>query len=235
MGSPNLRMNWGVPDYREKDDYPKPDDLTLTEWRWEFLRRRNDYREDFLLHREEELNLPHRYFLGEDAVTPDSPDFRPHLSGSETKYGVHYLRDPAAASPGQGQFRRSYGSIVFDAKGEVLPKVLEQERIAVTFDIREPLQPQFDEVKEHFERYLHEHGVIIRQRRRHKDKWSLYLRVIDARADGATWEQIGETVLLPNQNESCQTEYDGLNSENLPQLARGIWERAQELMNNFPA
>ena len=42
--------NWGVPDWRDASAYEI--DRSPRQWRWEFLRRRQDYREDWLMHYE---------------------------------------------------------------------------------------------------------------------------------------------------------------------------------------
>ena len=236
MEHPSLQMNWGVPDWHDEEAYPNPDDLTLTEWRWEFLRRTNDYREDFLLHVEEELKR-HRSVTGEEhPVAANSPDFCPRMLGSERKYGVYYLRNPAASGPGLGQFARTYGRVFTDVTRGVLPKLLEEDqRIVITFDLTKPIQPQLDTAKEIFERHQRGESVIIRPRRRHRVKWSLYLRVIDARDAGATWEEIGEIILLPDPDETPQGDYDSQVKENLAQSAHAIWRQAQELKDNFPS
>ena len=39
---------WGVPDWRDPAAYPTADELDDLEWRWEFLRRRHGYRQDWL-------------------------------------------------------------------------------------------------------------------------------------------------------------------------------------------
>ena len=36
---------WGIPDWTRVEAYPNPSTTTDLEWRWEFLRRRPDYRE----------------------------------------------------------------------------------------------------------------------------------------------------------------------------------------------
>src|SRR5947209_7610524 len=36
--------NWGTPDWCDGAVYPTPDGLTRPQWRWEFVRRNNDYR-----------------------------------------------------------------------------------------------------------------------------------------------------------------------------------------------
>lgn len=39
------QKDWGIPDWRNAADYPKR--LTHDQWRWEFLRRRDDYRQEW--------------------------------------------------------------------------------------------------------------------------------------------------------------------------------------------
>src|SRR6516162_7727866 len=41
---PHVTSNWGTPDPRDASAYPKVDGTPLTQWAWEFLRRREDYR-----------------------------------------------------------------------------------------------------------------------------------------------------------------------------------------------
>ena len=41
------REKWNVPDWRDSTAYPTPNELSDTLWRWEFLRRRTDYRQDW--------------------------------------------------------------------------------------------------------------------------------------------------------------------------------------------
>ena len=37
-----------VPQWKDEGTYPRPDSLNDTFWRWEFLRRRSDYRQDWV-------------------------------------------------------------------------------------------------------------------------------------------------------------------------------------------
>ena len=39
--------DWGVPDWREADQYPATDSLTHRQWRWQFLRRRPEFRAEW--------------------------------------------------------------------------------------------------------------------------------------------------------------------------------------------
>jgi hypothetical protein len=41
------RRKWGVPDWRDEKAYPLPKNMADNAWRWEFMRRNADYREDW--------------------------------------------------------------------------------------------------------------------------------------------------------------------------------------------
>ena len=43
-----LYWNWGVPDWRDERPYFATHKLTASQWRWEFIRRRPSYREDWV-------------------------------------------------------------------------------------------------------------------------------------------------------------------------------------------
>jgi len=45
--------NWNVPNWRDETQYPKPDEASLTEWRWQFLRRSPEYRKDWETYRKD--------------------------------------------------------------------------------------------------------------------------------------------------------------------------------------
>ncbi len=44
----HLYWNWGVPDWRDESTYLATHKLTDRQWRWEFMRRRPLYREDWV-------------------------------------------------------------------------------------------------------------------------------------------------------------------------------------------
>ena len=43
-------IDWNVPDWRDESAYPKDEGTGLAQWKWEFLRRRPDYRQDWLVY-----------------------------------------------------------------------------------------------------------------------------------------------------------------------------------------
>jgi len=95
---------------------------------------------------------------------------------------------------------------------------LEESEIALTFDLKRPLEPQIEHARQILRQYQAERLGKPLQRRRHPDKWLGYLRTIDAREDDASWVKIA--ALHPN---TAQTE----------QTARDIWKAADALRFNF--
>ncbi len=73
--APHQQSPWGVPDWRNASAYPTADTTPERIWRWEFLRRREDYRNDWHACKHEtyeyfkELNGPEKTLL------PDDPRF----------------------------------------------------------------------------------------------------------------------------------------------------------------
>ena len=113
--------------------------------------------------------------------------------------------------------------------------------VKVPFDLDRPLSAQVESAAKAL-RSLQEqlHGKQL-QRRLHREKWPLYLRVIDARDAGETWETIGRELLkrdpdsisedLPVDEFDRQIDRSG---NTTAARARQVWEQAQVLMFNFP-
>ena len=78
------------------------------------------------------------------------------------------------------------------------------------------------------------------QRRLHRDKWPLYLRVIDAREAGETLETIGRELLGLDPDAASEDlpvdEFDRKidRSDSAAAAALQVWEQARYLMFNFP-
>jgi len=113
--------DWGVPDWRDASAYPD-ETLPLVLWQWEFLRRREDYRQDWLKYAPEtyaqnkadyDANPVHRRVLGykkdtREPVIEESPNvlvpltdmnFQAKMPGSQEKYRLGSLHHPANPRP----------------------------------------------------------------------------------------------------------------------------------------
>lgn len=97
------------------------------------------------------------------------------------------------------------------------PVSLKDGEVALVFDYSLPLVPQFLAAKSYLESG-YQQRELPKQRRTQPDKWLVYLRVLDGRAEGASWAEI--SALLPH---TAQTE----------QTARDTWKAAEGLRFNF--
>ena len=215
--------DWGVPDWRDADAYPKPNELKLDEWRWEFLRRRSDFRTAYMRSEEE--------FIGESKGR--------HF---ERVYKIANLKDPRLSVldlktrhlPPDNPFPPYFDIVFLDTSlwthyadpwdpwnRERRPRVEPQPyHMDFRVDLRRSLGSQFEE----FAKLAADEQKILNKgkkihRRAHKDKWPLYLQVLDARDSGASYSQIAHTILQHQQ----QTE----------QAARDVIKQAEALRNNF--
>ena len=95
-----------------------------------------------------------------------------------------------------------------------------ENEIAIVVNLDRPIPEQLEIAKAAAkEAQIERYGKTLGARQ-HPLKWPTYLQVIDARAFGASWSQIGE--VLPDHMAS-QT----------PQDARRVHEQASDLMFNF--
>ena len=98
--------NWGIPDWLDPGAYGNTKQWSRWRWRWEFTRRRDDCRKDFLRHTEETVPVPEKVRaecafcapLGTKRprlLRPDEPGFVASVPGCYEKYGLHTLPNPA--------------------------------------------------------------------------------------------------------------------------------------------
>jgi hypothetical protein len=255
-----LRWNWGVPDWRDKDAYPKPDDLRLDEWHWEFLRRRPDYRKAWLLLAEK----IYRENVKSDPKTKpiEAPNFIAcTLHGEERKKDPPrlFVCNPSAPKAPERLIsfeKETYGHVTFDAREAwtIMPEEQDFQLsriIAISFDLKKPIEPQIEEAKKTF-RKAREVVIELYGRdqieRKKKNLWPTYLRILDAldanplweRSDGPcpkfpgkqTWKAIGDAIFLDAN--LAQKEVDALIKNNPTQAAQDIYRAAKKLRDNFP-
>lgn len=105
---------WGIPNWRDPSAYPDPETTSIAQWKWEFLRRRLDYRLDWMTHflssweeykkkhpdefpqtnEESEKGQPYR---PETAAYLDRLFSHVEMPGSIEKYGLEWLPNPNVA------------------------------------------------------------------------------------------------------------------------------------------
>jgi hypothetical protein len=216
-----VAWNWGVPHWRDAAAYEI--DRTPRQWRWEFLRRRQDYREDWLKHyepsRREALGI-----FGDQPLPEGVTSWEEHYSGcasypdSAWKYGIAPLIDPSRACSEfelWQYFQNEHPYVLRFASRDRFEELYDTGRAVVVFDLNEPLAAQLRKAMAGLQRTQAELRGSVLDLRRHENKWPLYLRAIDARDAGETLESIGLHV-LGRTNDAAQH-------------ARNILERARRV------
>ncbi|MBZ5496833.1 MAG: hypothetical protein LAP85_10565 [Acidobacteriia bacterium] len=187
------RRRWGIPDWRNSKAYPAslPDEL----WRWEFLRRCDDYRQDwerehkrtvewYSKHTYQEwmspnpnsdLESPGPIEPGNFDCDPGSEEFVVYMKHSVKKYRMPVLINPAVARPRNLGF---WSVHLIEAGDYVFAPM------ALALDPNASLEAHIEILK-----------IGLKQVGQNKDKphvpdWAKYLRTLDAKAVGAKNDEI---------------------------------------------
>lgn len=218
------------------------------DWRWQFLRRRQDYREAFQKAVRELDFLPDvPSWAGDDTcpLTGATGVFGPYMHGivwpfpheAAHDFGLKEFFDPGQSDwQGYGPMWTWFTPWVpgLNCDGS------EDEMEFIGFDLREPLKPQLDTAAAWLES-MQEATLLcedasrvgldeaeadrrfkdrLRVPKRSRDKWPLYLRVLDARAEGASWREIAKILPESMGNKS-------------PQAARNVHDQAKKQALRF--
>lgn len=245
---PAISMNshWNVPAWQDASAYPKPDDLSLPYWRWEFIRRRQDYREDFDTHAAPTYEYERAQAKKENrsAVPPDHPAFRASLLYLAVqrrdqpdpafhqallrllRYDLAHsgLPNPRCMTPTRLHFERPFGAFLEGPVNDKTPLFLREDQVMFTYCLSRPLPPQ-EKLIGDLLRKMQAHRFRKKVARRARVKaWPVYLRVLDAKAAGVPLHEIGKTVL----------KLSGMDKEIAIRVLQDIYQPAYELGVNFP-
>ncbi len=213
-----------VPDWSDAGAYRFTDPLTLSQWVWEFLRRNDDYRRDWLVFqaRWEALEAaygrpPERDFQawrqdrrawviageneGECRVDQDRVLIECWMGA---KWGFHkFPLDPAIdnpVSPEQLTWREVQQPVRPATPADCDTARASPARAAVAFDLDLPLRQQIERVQRFLvsrqRRLLREGRLQMRTRSALAPRWRLMLRYLDALRSGARGDRI-EALLNP--------------------------------------
>jgi hypothetical protein len=181
----------GIPDWRDPTAYPDPKKLWLSDWRWEFLRRNPQYREAY---DRPELSVEDeskgRYF---ERVYQLCAPVDPRLSAKQfakLTEGEIFHSDHFDNFVGTQSLSSKYAN----HKSEI-ERILVHSSYADIFfrcDPLKPLEPQFKAFYEIARRCQRSFKKAILKPRIRKDKWPLYLRVLDARDCEAKYREIAQ-------------------------------------------
>ncbi len=214
---------WGIPDWLDQAAYGDTSEWSRHRWFWEFLRRREDLRREF--DRKKGLTYERKLSLWkmDSSVSPDGvtpPDKAGFTVSTMLIYPDRALPEPLP-NPRIGDqpahaIPRLYDRVLFQLNKNFIG--VDERHYRIDFDLDMPIGPQIEEAKDTLREFqIHRHGKTL-QKRRHPDKWLMYLRVLDAREAGSTWSEIAEILSATVANE---------------QTARDIHKQASALCFNF--
>jgi hypothetical protein len=186
---------WGTPDPRDPDAYPKVPGTPMPQWAWEFLRRRQNYRERW-------GKVVRPFLSGEggfdlSAVAHNSRDaliragrqqlhWAPPWEALRAEFRVfgaasyNSTLDPRLAQP--PAFDGLSTTVVHvHARAVGLPKVL------IEFDTTLPIEPQLEGARRELRQVAGRHPAV----RMHIEKFPRYLRLLDFGEDRTPDKEIG--------------------------------------------
>lgn len=227
-----MKPDWGIPDWLDPGSYGDTKQWSEFRWRWEFTRRRDDCREDFLAYKDEaerfHQQVPADEILrwlgverGDRRLRPDEPGFTAPVPHCYEKYGIGRLPNPAIGD-------QPFYVLIFRKRRPVMVMFpedgvdVEETDAVIKFDVTAPLDYQLEGARQLLEgKQKSKLGHLVRPSKKHPGKWLRYLRVLDARESGATFSVIEQSGILK-----------GLREE--PQAARDVFQQARALCFKWP-
>lgn len=227
----------GVPRWKEREHYPDAENQTDLQWRWEFLRRRPDYREAWTKNYDQ-CQARYDRLYGEGLID-DRERYR--STGTTMRaicepFFVDRIDAPWLEKPHPHLWRLPYGWALGEITENIsVDSLVEQSQLRekngqmlIAFDLNRPFDEQLLKVRAFFEAVQSEtHGSALVKNRHHKRKWANYLRAIDARDQGATYENLFIELELSHLPTS---EYDAALDKNLAASGLQLWRQAHDLM-----
>jgi hypothetical protein len=195
--------DWGTPDPHDANAYPTPA-TSLTQWAWEFLRRRADYRA-----RWQELVQP---FIKDDGRW----DFEAEDRGREDN--PFFFRSPLVSLGFQFRISPSFGNFYLDPRSGCPPifdrrvfeligphsSMIKLPQKAFVFDVRSPLDPQLAYARQKLMEAARQWSFsndqkLPRKPYRHIQKYPTYLRLLDFKEGRSPDKEIG-SYLFPRKS-----------------------------------
>lgn len=212
-------------DWRKSADYRDLIKFMPDRWAWEFLRRNPEYIQEW--EKELPLELERIKEMLSDPENKDKPELEgyrkntpesTHFSIGEMlsgkvykKWGIHKLVNPEQDCPFPNPFnqRRSFalgnikgGDIGY---GKYIEDNLLKPYVPIVYNIMRPLKPQFVNAQKtllEMQRERVQKGrIVIRNAKKHEGHWVDYLRILDAKAENVSNNEIADTLFpdIPNE------------------------------------
>jgi len=253
----------GIPDWQEPQAYGDTSAWGVMRWRWEFYRRRDDLREFF----DANAEATFRRHCGAYGAMPDGsgatfPDgttgrvLRPDEPGfladccweDVQRFGYSGIPNPCISDQPESAIFAVLDypgctTSLYLGEGEPWPAKPKLEvpvcagQAAVIFDLTKPLPTQIEAAKEWLERAQTKKQGEVKPRRKRKEKWLEYLRVLDAREAleveaRSSWQKMADALYRAGIL-NRYTDPAGGYCAPPHTAARDKWQQADALRNNF--
>lgn len=216
-------LDWGCPDWRNPEAYGDVTTWDVLQWRWEFKRRTQGIRFIFqdLSHKDwrkwnPSIQIPLKLMWSEEYrekifyLTPKDAAYfgfsaipNPLYTGSFQKLRQN---NPRAIDSLRARTLTEWHLANADVEMFGKSALLGSGQIAIVFDPNQAIEPQLEGLREYLlERTYHR---IKPLQRSHPKKWLRYIRILDAREQGASWSQCAEVLLSKNTAATPQTASD---------------------------
>ncbi|SLN64145.1 hypothetical protein ROA7450_03385 [Roseovarius albus] len=222
---------YGTPNGINQSAYEDTADWDRARWRWEFLRRKDETRGIFHLLAIEMF----RDLYPEKPIPKDLTSHElcrrglPLPISHAANFGYQRLPNPFLPFEGQDvtlnttfEFRTIPLQYIVEIEmgRRSAMEIFHPTQIAIVFDPNKPIKPQVEGLEEYLEKHRH-HSLPKDAARIHIEKWTTYLRLLDAREAGVSWRVCAEKIL---------PEYS---SARTPQTARDQFKQAKSLQHRL--
>ena len=191
--------DWGIPNWLDQHAYGDTKRWSEYRWRWEFIRRRQDCREDFLAHKDGTVRFYEEVYANRKGriLRPDEPGFVAKVPGCYERYGLANLPNPAISDQPFYiiMFRKRGPSLLMGPEDGTNSRFKTTEAVVI-FDLTAPIGDQVKGARELLKLQQEDKlGHIVHPGKKHPTKWLTYLRTLDAKESGASLTQIATDVL----------------------------------------
>ena len=164
-GSKGKGYPYSIAEWEDPKNYPPPQNTSMDQWAWEFLRRNPDYQKAW-----------------------DSKNIKGLSSGEE--FGIRFLCDPLNDNPFEQKTKGEpvLQFLVGNANMFLIGATIERKgpmnpyEVFASFDVRRPIQPQIEFAQNFLKNYQKIKDIKFGSHR--KNHFVEYLRILDARAAG---------------------------------------------------
>lgn len=235
---------WGLPDWRNANEYNKLSDISMLGWRWEFIRRSPSYRALWLKMQKARARYGDPYVHFVDRYEEEA--MRRHgmqLTGPQFDCYHEQLGEWLVDARGDLSDIRIFPTNAMDKlEPEAwLTSVSDKNHLLARIDPWTPLGPQLKSIEDIVKSYLDDEGdrlYILREdlreeqtkvQRRRVDKYPLYLRLIDARdrrnLQKASWSEIVKAL-------ETDIDYINIDTDSVRRMYRKAISTQKEMVDN---